>query len=259
LEDKGLSLLIGRPFVLVRAYLRLDLLGLPNVDLNASTLANSAAPFANSWADYDYTQRPDSGFNTLAVPIALGDLAQFNDGLAGFFLGGNWSTFYTPVSQSTSGTVQGSHWGTIKLLPNAGTEMPSMAPQPPDNLGAGAPVQELVITLLMDPRAAVHATSGLLPVQSLRLPSAQYRPAMRKLMVNFLSNPVMVNKQNLTTGGQTFSIPLPEEKGYDWYWVQPGQSETALTPSEASDAALFPATPNEMLDGWLKLLPEEND
>ena len=262
LEDQGLSVLIGRPFVLVRAYLRLEVLGLPNVDLNSGTFAQSAKPFdasSTAWPDYDYTQRPDGGFSTLAVPVELGDLAQFNDGLAGFFLGSDWSTFFTPVAQGSSGPVQQSNWGTIRLLPNAATESPSLIPPPPDSLSAGAPVSELVITLLMDPRAAVHATTGVLPVQSLRLPDAQYRPALRKLMVDFLTNPVMVNKQNLTTGGQAFSVPLPSERGYDWYWVQPGQQETALEPSEVSDKAVFPATPNEMLDGWLKLKPEGGD
>lgn len=261
LEDKGLAILIGRPFVLVRAYLRLETLGLLNVDLSAGTLSTLAAGFSNSsteWNDYDYTQRSTGGLNTLAVPVNLGDLNQFNDGLAGFFLGSNWDTFYTPVSQSSAGQVQGSHWGTIQLLPNPDTQSPSLLP-PPDKIVAGTPVSELVITLVMDPRAAIHATTGILPVKSLRIPETQYRPVLHKLMVNFLSSPVMVNKQNLTTGGQSFSVPLPPEKGYDWHWVQPGQEETPLAPNEASDGARFPATPNEMLDGWLKLMPVDND
>ncbi|MBN8681886.1 MAG: hypothetical protein J0L99_04515 [Chitinophagales bacterium] len=258
LEDKGLAILIGRPFVLVRAYLRLEMLGLPNVDLSAGTLSSLASGFSNSstaWNDYDYTQRSSGGFNTLEVPVSLGDLYQFNDGLAGFFLGGDWSTFYTPVAKASSGAVQASKWGTIRLLPNADTAEPSLVPLP-DKISAETPVSELVITLVMDPRAAVHASTGVLPVKSLRVPEAQYRPVLHKLMVNFLSSPVMVNKQNLTTGGQSFNVPLPPEKGYDWYWVQPGQEETALAPNEASDGARFPTTPNEMLDGWLKLMPQ---
>lgn len=265
MEDKGLAVLMGHPLVLVRAYLRLEVLGLPNVDLSSEAFKAAVEIFAPNnqnggvptWMDYDYSQRSNAGFDGLAIPLNLGDLHQFDDGLLGYFLGDDWSTFYTPVADSNSGAVQKSSWGTIQLLPNADNQSPSLVPLP-QAITPRSPHAEVVLTLIMDPRAAIHATTGVLPVKSLRIPAEQYRPILRKLSLNFLSNPVMVNKQNLSAGGQSFSVPLPTEKGYDWSWVQPGLSDTPLEPNTVSDRAQFPTTPNEMLDGWLKLQPNED-
>ncbi len=259
MQDKGLAVLIGRPFVLARAYMRLELQGMPNVALDSDSFLDAVTKFVGStsrqqsdpttWSDYDADARFKAGLTELAVPVDLGDLNQFDDGLVGFFLGNDWSTFYTPTSKSTSGGVQQSGWGTIQLLPNDSTSSPSFMPPPTGTGLAGKPQQDLVITMVMDPRAAVHATTGILPVKSITIPPVQYRDTLKKLMVYFLSNPVLLGKQS-------YDIPLPAEKGYEWSWVQPGKPEVPLESNTAGDTAQFGYSPQQILDGWLKLQPD---
>jgi len=260
-EDKGLAVLIGRPFVLVRALLRLELMGTPNVALDSDSFDAAVTQFNNgqngpnnadpkTWNDYESSTRFNANTMKVSIPVDLGDLSQFDDGLVGFFLGNDWSTFYTPTSESATRGVQKSDWGTIQLLPNAGSRESSLVPPPPASGLAGTPQQELVVTMIMDPRAAVHASTGILPVKSISIPPAQYQGILKKLMVYFLSNPVL-------RGKQSFDIPLPAEKGYEWSWVQPGDLDIlTLEPNTAGDRAQFGFSPQEILDGWLELKPD---
>jgi len=260
-EDKGLAVLIGRPFVLVRALLRLELMGTLNVALDSDSFDAAVTQFNNgqngpnnadpkTWNDYESSTRFNANTMKVSIPVDLGDLSQFDDGLVGFFLGNDWSTFYTPTSESATRGVQKSDWGTIQLLPNAGSRESSLVPPPPASGLAGTPQQELVVTMIMDPRAAVHASTGILPVKSISIPPAQYQGILKKLMVYFLSNPVL-------RGKQSFDIPLPAEKGYEWSWVQPGDLDIlTLEPNTAGDRAQFGFSPQEILDGWLELKPD---
>ncbi|HMQ48466.1 MAG TPA: hypothetical protein PKA00_06115 [Saprospiraceae bacterium] len=257
-EDKGLAVLIGRPFVLARAKLRLELKGLPNVamadkyvmDAVNACIANEKDSDTSTWKDYDIKQRFQANLSGIAVPLTLGDLSQFDDGLVGFFLNDDWSVFYTALSDKTIGAVQAATPDIIQLLPNFGSEEASVIPPGKGSLVAGIPQQELIVTMVMDPRAAVHASTGLLPVSSIEIPPSQYQSILHRLMVYFLSNPVLL-------GQQLFDMPLPDEKGYHWSWVQQGQAEIPLEPSAVGDRAHFGYSPQRVLDGWLKLSQNE--
>src|SRR5262249_3162978 len=73
-----------------------------------------------------------------------------------------------------------------------------------------SPPQKL--TLLVDPRGAVHATTGVLPTKAIRIPPDQYTEALRALEITFLSTPI------LTVQGK-INLPLPTEPGYAWKWL----------------------------------------
>ena len=49
-------------------------------------------------------------------------------------------------------------------------------------------------------------------------------------------------------------LPLPAESGFKWYWQQIGASDQGpLKPDQSSSNAVFPSTPQQLIDGWLKL------
>jgi hypothetical protein len=112
------------------------------------------------------------------------------------------------------------------------------------------------VTLLMDPRARVHAAAGILPVKDIELPPDICAAALRAIEVTFFTHPVL-------RGSQRLDMPLPDEPGFLWNWttrtktsgVEQPQNEQ-LSRSQTGDRAYFSYSPQVAQDGWLKLTPQ---
>jgi hypothetical protein len=243
-EDQSLAVLIGQPLVLARCSIRLQLKGLPYVSLDSKTYMpwNAAGPQfqsdASGYVPYDFRNFNDAGITGLRIPIRVGavdyhkngeNTQYFDDGLVGFFLNEDYRTFFTPVDfagndriRSTSGNVK----NVAEVTP-----------------GGAA----LTVTLLLDPRASVHLTSGVVPLEKLRIPPDQYATALQRLLVTFLTSPVLRSSDELR-------LPVPQTAGYDWSWWQVGQSEPqSVSNAQASISANFSGSPLLLVDGWLRL------
>jgi hypothetical protein len=72
--------------------------------------------------------------------------------------------------------------------------------------------------MLLDPRGSVHATSGILPVKSISLPPNKYAAALQAIEITFLSTPVLTDNDKMR-------LPLPNEGGYVWSWLQKEKQE----------------------------------
>jgi hypothetical protein len=87
------------------------------------------------------------------------------------------------------------------------------------NLHLSLDMEPQVVTMLVDPRARVHATSGILPTKSINIPPDQYAPALQAIEVSFLSAPILTPRQT-DPKHLVIDLPLPQEAGYDWTWVE---------------------------------------
>lgn len=111
----------------------------------------------------------------------------------------------------------------------------------------------VTVAMIVDPRAAIHATSGILPVQRLDIPPDQYQPFLNQLRFTFLVNPVLVSAEGLR-------LPLPAETRQPWSWLrlQPGGQPTpavnGLRPPD--DRATHAYTPQQIQEGWLQMSVE---
>jgi len=248
--DQALSVLIGSPLVVTQASLSLSQKGLPYVGLDSLTYPvwNQSGPqftvSSTAYIPYNLDNFNLADIPDLQVPVRIGTaeiqtkggsiIPYFDDGVAGYFLPSEWTTIYTPVDMPnsdgiTSVAAPGSH--PVSLLPN------------------GPPV---TVTLLMDPRAAVHATTGILPVQSLAIPSDQYSKILDALEITFLTAPVLAAQDPP-------AIPLPMETDYTWNWVQIGEDAAPLRPAQGVTDAVFPQHPQQLVDGWLKLIKSKQE
>ncbi len=237
-QSADLAVLIGRPIALGEAMLRLE--------LNSSPVLNQ------SWATLTSGEyRTDNQFTDVRFPVILGDLNQVNDGLIGYFLDTadsfNFSTFYTEgaASAGTSGVVKPVE-DTITLKASPGPDSPV-----PYDVSADA----RYVLMLFDPRAAVHATMGILPTKVIDIPSNLYSDTLNVLEMTFLTTPVL-------KGVTGFNMPVPEEEGYQWSWVEEAVFEQKpvweVTPeiSYVGGEAIAAYTPQTIREGWLKLTPE---
>lgn len=183
---QSLALLVGRPMAVVRAGVNLELAGLPAVNQSWNAFRR----------DLRRSRRTDDDFTKVRFPIRLGEHYRLNDGLVGFWLedaahGINSSPFHAAFSST---------------LPQCLNVQPPVIEQTID----AAPQ---FLTLLMDPRGAIHLTSGILPTKSLTLPADHYQEALRTIEVTFFTAPILSDADQL-------DLPLPHENGFFWSWLQ---------------------------------------
>jgi hypothetical protein len=183
----------------------------------------------------------------LCWPVRLGDSALRDDGLVGYFLdtpdGGNattWDAF--SVVRLPDGLKSD---GYLKAIGDAG----DVALKFTDDTQTPDPAQQQLqrLTMLVDPRAAVHAFTGLLPVTTLALSDRFTSPALQAMTYLFRAGPFLTSRDAVR-------LPRPAERKGTWSWFDHvlGQA-VPIAPADAGTR--LPVTPPVALEGWLKLTP----
>jgi hypothetical protein len=215
------AVLMGQPLALVRASLTGQLQGLP--------------AYNQSWTDFqnevNKSQPPsDNAFTKVQFPVRVGAMAQASDGMVGYFKAGDYSHFFALATAETSSKVTVPADDNITL---------SFAP----------PTDTTTITMLVNPRGKVHATSGILPVKAIEIPPDQYVGALKKLSLTFLTSPVVGSANQL-------AFPMPSESGGDWSWVENEKTKWSETQKigKVNDRATMSYSPQKISEGWLKLI-----
>lgn len=273
-ESLSMSVIKGRALVLTQAHISLEIYGNPPVAMGNSFLSNANSAFSGkaptddltndakhmmripiarnpqtvpaSYPTYDHCQRNTAGIEGVNVPVMIGNDGYLNDGLVGYFIGGDFSTFYAVsdiAPHSANGiSIQKASPILLNLSNNSGVSL----------------------TLVMDPRVPVHAITGMLPEQSIQIPPDEYQKAMGNLKVYVSVSPILLESvQNISSAKEVpgllspppinYEFPLPKEIGYEWSWVQPTLStDQALKPNAMNDKAKWYSY-LEIQDGWLKL------
>ena len=201
-QHQDLALLMGRPIAVVRASIDLQLKGRPALNQSWNSFRKDMAQ----------TARDTDKFEEVTIPIRIGDRGQLNDGVIGFWKEDHANQlgryFHTTVARYVN--PERTKYTDDVFFTNKNIKAYEEGFSAIHQSIASAPQR---ITLLMDPRAKVHATTGILPTKVVDLPVDQYEHALRRLKVTFLSAPIL-------TPQDSFDIPLPEEAGYTWSWLQ---------------------------------------
>jgi len=250
-NSSPVSALAGRPLALVRAELRLETAGLHALDQKKSWIAEAPNQQAalRGLLNQALKESPPpelsqfmrtKGVERVLCPVRLGDGSDPADGLVGFFVDEDLSTgpFY-----ASWGLNFGGSFTKLKGLQDLSLDA----------------VNPLRVTLLMDPQARVHATSGVVPRVSFALPAAEAAGARQVREIFFQAAPVLG-----TTA--TPEVPKPSDDYGQWSWAcRPPVTGSKLTPySErpwhedpelvaASDRANLEAGSITITEGWLKL------
>ncbi|WP_136442383.1 hypothetical protein [Pacificoceanicola onchidii] len=254
------AVLMGRPLAVVRASLRLETQGIPDSD--TSTEALKAFLKTSEGKPYDWTGRDTAGVMGVDFPVRLGDRANLEDGLIGYLMDSPapFETLFMPAVPGGQSAIVRPKADTITLNLRANLDPPAK----PD-ADAKAQIARLrntdvqsaqtLMTVLMDPRAQVHASMGILPVKGIGLPPEVYASALRALEVSFFTHPILRSTQRL-------DLPVPDEAGFEWKWtkgvLQNGTEEPqteALETLTIADRAHFSYSPQTAEDGWLTLSP----
>ncbi|MDQ3982847.1 MAG: hypothetical protein M3271_09245, partial [Actinomycetota bacterium] len=210
-SDQDLSVLVGRPLALVHVRLRLSLDGPPIRATGWDATIDPPEPVL-----------PSYGFS-----VRLGDQATRDDGLIGYFLGG-------PARGGTSEDVDYSRFNSV-VAPASKASQSYVVPIGSATAGGTAnyfqlqfsPSSYADLLLLVDPRAGVHVTTGILPVRRFQLPAAFVQPALETVEVAFRIGPALTSERPTPVqAGQTppfsssIAYPLPAEQNGTWSWWQ---------------------------------------
>ncbi len=229
-QHQARALLIGRPLALVRARVQLELRDLPATD--------------QSWADLrrrvDGAPDGDRQFQNVKFPIRIGDHAQFNDGVAVY-----WEETAAGLGEELFPKDQADDLAS----PDVNTRGIIWQSLSGDN-------NPLTLFMLVDPRAGVHASCGVLPTKTIGVPVDQFADSLKRIEVSFLTAPV------LTDAGRT-RLPLPADPDLTFFWVQRETDRWSVIPAQPivrKQAILdaFPADGERLwtqlaLDKWIAL------
>ena len=238
--DQDLSVLIGRPLALVRVRLRLQLEGRPFRDTGWAATLDPSPPV---WLSRRFAVR-------------LGDQATRQDGTIGYFMGPGMDTRYDVFHSVVAPTGQTQTYVRQIGPLGGGDNYPRLSFQEQDSVW---------LTVLMDPRARMHAATGLFPVKTLELPQRFIDRPLSNLEVCFRIGPLLTARQSSPgtggTGGtgpthpEAISHPRPAEQNGTWSWWELGENQTwtgfELTDA-TSNARLLPV-PNSLREGSLQL------
>ncbi|GGZ33281.1 hypothetical protein GCM10010387_29270 [Streptomyces inusitatus] len=207
--DTHLSILVGRPLALLRTRLRFQFDGDPAID--------------TGWATTFTPTSPD--VLTQQFAIRLGDQATHQDGVIGYFTGTDYTTFNSTAAPPTApaqhyvrvtgpigpaGSTPGNY---LRLTPKPGTHQD--------------------ITVLADPRAALHAHTGILPVTRYDIPQQPVEAALAAMEITFRTGPLLTSLRPSPAQGttppahpQAVTHLAPAEQNGVWSWWEPSTNGT---------------------------------
>ena len=221
-ESAGLSVLVSRPLALVRAALRLELEGAPSPDqgylrTDPSRIVSQAVP-----GFIPFLHRDTRGFPEVQFPVYLGDPATDDDGLV----------LYFRLPATGSPLTLGAYYKTADDVPISLVCNDLAATQ---------------VLMLVDPRAGIHATTGILPAKRLTIPPDYYAEAVQKMEILFRVGPVL-------TPADTAQMPLPAETRSMWTWLAEGAGSMPVS-GKVDDRAHLSVAPPILRRGWLAIKP----
>ena len=230
--DQNLSVLIGRPLALVRTRLQFRLDG---PALQASDWAATFTP-------------PKPAFPDFKFAIRLGDQATRRDGVIGYFIESDYNVFNSVAAPQT--TAPQSYVHQIGPLGEQGGQ---------NYLSLSFnPASSMTLTLLVDPRAGMHAISGILPAKEVTIPARFVNEPLNSIEVSFQVGPVLTSLETTPAQGdhqpahaQSIHYPFPTEQNGTWSWW-----EKVDAPANWQGFDLHDATHGAKLDGLPKTLRE---
>jgi len=224
------TVLVGRPIAVVGAHLAVELDGPTLLD---QTWDKIGAPASGRQGDVPGLEA--------AVRLGLPDARE--DGTLGYFLTGDdrFHSVLSKVDTASTAIVESDR----EFWPRAPIRVSGVAdPAPKD------------ITLLVDPRGTITASTGLQPAKTLQLPRSFVDGPLAKLDASFRVGPLL--------SGRSVRMPLPADIAGGWSWLEKSAvtitnnqlTETWSAPAEIEAAALsahLNAPPTRLREGWLRL------
>jgi hypothetical protein len=205
----------------------------------------------------------------IRVPVRIGALAHWQDGLLAYFVGDDYRTLHIPDPAAADfARPIGPHQGfnqqasaTADYYTNFAADLgivaqPGATPVDHPYVDTSGliwvqPGQDVMLTLLMEPHSVVHATTGYLPRKEIGMRREWVAPGLSRIAPVFRFGPVLVNPKLIR-------MPVAADIRGTWSWSH-RTSATAWADEPVINStadARIPPDPSQGQEGWLKLTPE---
>jgi hypothetical protein len=215
---KGLSLFVGRPLMVVRSTVKLELLGKQKkCKFKEKSMIDAGV--------FPYPHLEKAKFN-----IKVGRKENHGDGVVGYFVDSDYSKLYLSATDTESTSKYFENKNEILLTVDE-NEKPTQ------------------ITFLMDSAGSIDFVSGFLPIKSMKLPEKFVKESLEKMYLTVFSAPMLTDVFDV-------SLPLPKIPGKKFSWLYLDENKSPMELNEISDTTeegFFPEIPFKALEGWLKL------
>ncbi|WP_426595714.1 hypothetical protein ACPPVS_08900 [Cellulomonas sp. McL0617] len=240
--EEHLALLVGHPLAVLRALVRVEV----------------AEPVA-----------PDVVAG-MRVPVRLGALAHWQDGLLAYFVGDDYRTLRVPDPAAADfARPIGPHEGfngqastTSGYYDDFAQDLgvvadPGATPVDHPYVDTSGilwvqPGQDVMVTLLVEPHCVVHATTGFLPRKEIGMRRGWVAPGLARLAPVFRFGPVLVDPKLVR-------MPVASDIRGTWSWSHRSNATTWVDDPITNSVgdARIPPDPAQGQEGWLTLTPEE--
>jgi hypothetical protein len=206
----------------------------------------------------------------MRVPVRLGALSHWQDGLLAYFVGDDTrvlrvpdpavADFARPIGphEGFNGKASSTSDYYDRFAEDLGvvTE-PGATPVDHPYVDASGvlwvqPGQDVHVTMLVEPHSQVHATTGYLPRKEIGMRRGWVAPGLARLAPLFRFGPVLLDPTNIR-------MPVASDIRGTWSWSHRQDASTWLDEpvvNSLGDGRL-PTEPSEGQEGWLRLTPEE--
>jgi hypothetical protein len=239
--DEHMSLLVGHPIAVLRAQLRLDVKEPVTPDV----------------------------VNQTSIPVRIGALVHWQDGLMGYFVNDDYRTLYCADAAVAGFARQiGPGVGFLRQI----DQVPDYYQNFSNDLGANVtkgntPVthpyvdssgvlliqanQTVNLTLLVEPHSVVHATSGLTPRKEIGIRRNWVSDALAQLSPTFRFGPLLVDPKRIR-------MPVSGDIQGVWSWDHRTDVSTWTEDSVVNSTgdASIPPDPSKGQEGWLRIVPK---
>ncbi|MFZ5890555.1 MAG: hypothetical protein ACOY0T_05750 [Myxococcota bacterium] len=234
--EEHLSLLIGHPVAVIAASLELEV------------------------------REPVSGTDVpiTRVPVRLGALTHWQDGLFGYFVNGQFDTFHCARAAAAFARPLPSagFLGPVESVPGYAATFASDVQGDAGATPASHPYLDssgilwivpgirYELLLLVEPHCAVHATTGLLPRKQIAPQRAWLHEALAHIAPTFRFGPVLIDPKQIR-------MPIPSDIEGAWTWTHRADVDrwAEYEVVHAGQEALLSPDPYEASEGWLRLRP----
>lgn len=216
IQNNTSALFCGQPVAIARCSIGMELLGQPE--------------YNQRW---DESGKENTGaIETVKFPLHLGDYTIDKDGLLGYFIESNYKHLnITTNAPEFKYSESESFFKTKNAIKIALNKTP------------------IKLTLLIDPSAGVHLSTGVLPTKFIELYHHNTKEILGQLNTSFMMAPFIADK--VAPG-----IPTPSSMNTNWKWTHKSNVNTWQTDKNIEDGKTKEQSnfkKQQIYEGWLRL------
>lgn len=167
-------------------------------------------------------------YDRVKMPMSIGDVNQYNDGVLGYWHG-DLDSYYKEIeftNEAKMPNLESEIYFEMdgSLLKGIYTGINSKKNDKKNYLRLNENRNSCKRYVLMHPKGSLNVKTGFLPVSSTKIPFDQIKNALKKIELTMLTAPILTKKESL-------EMSLSKDSRYRWSWIELHKTKKDENPS----------------------------